>query len=173
MIFKLKIGVDRLVLPILIVSFSAVSFLACLFVMYQFGGYDLSPLVDLTWRFKSGQIPGQDYFNTWPILILAISKMLSFSDSFNWQYLTYANILICFLVLASSIVLLKKHNAKYRTWITFYIFTATATPIIYSNHIWHSSISQVIFRSLPRLLQTQLKFMEWVSWQEKMQLNAC
>ncbi len=32
----------------------------------QFGGYDLSPLIDLFWRIHNNQIPGKDFIYTFP-----------------------------------------------------------------------------------------------------------
>jgi hypothetical protein len=144
MIFKTKIKLEHLVFPAIIIGFVIASFLALKFVMHQFGGYDLSPLIDLTWRFQSEQIPGRDFPNTWPLLILAITKILSFADGFNWIYLTIANIFLSFVVFSYSSFLIFRYDTKYKNLLIFFIFTAVSVPILYSNHIWHSSMSQLV-----------------------------
>jgi hypothetical protein len=144
MFSKLKTKLEKLIFPILLIAFLLIGFLANIFVMNQFGGYDLSPLVDLTWRFKLDQIPGEDYLFTWPLLILVFAKILSLLENYNWLYLTNANILLCFAIFVYGTFLIKKHKAKNQNTLLIYFFVSLAIPVLYSNHIWHSSMSQVV-----------------------------
>jgi hypothetical protein len=50
------------------------SYLTIIFGYRQFGGYDLSPLIDLSWRFSRGETPGVDFINTFPPLLLVFIK---------------------------------------------------------------------------------------------------
>lgn len=107
---------------------------------YQFGGYDLSPLIDLNWRLTQGQIPGVDFINTMPVILLVFTKLLSFGE-LRWSDLVIANILITVLVF---LFLISLSNSR-KVDVSFF-FVATliiCLPLIYSNHIWHSSISQL------------------------------
>jgi hypothetical protein len=144
MVFKLSLNSKKAIFSAAIALFLFASILACEFSMHQFGGYDLSPLIDLTWRFQSDQIPGQDYFNTWPILILVIAKIMSFASDFNWLYLTISNLILGLIVFIWSFFIISKNEDKARNRLVFQVLAAITVPILYSNHIWHSSMSQII-----------------------------
>ena len=119
MFFKLSLNSKKAIFSAAIALFLFASLLACEFSLYQFGGYDLSPLIDLTWRFQSGQIPGQDFFNTWPILILVIAKIMSFASDFNWLYLTISNLILGLIVFICSFFIISKNEYESRNRIVF------------------------------------------------------
>ncbi len=107
---------------------------------HQFGGYDLSPIVDLHWRFTQGQIPGVDFVNTMPLILLFFVKLVSFGV-LHWSDLIFSNILVTFFVFLFLIFTPSKNKQDLS-----FIFAFTAIiclPLIYSNHVWHSSISQL------------------------------
>ncbi len=64
----------------------------------QFGGYDLSPLIDLNWRFSQGHIPGVDFINTLPTLLLVWTQLFSHLSPV-WANLIWANIAFTFLII--------------------------------------------------------------------------
>lgn len=115
------------------------SFLASNFVMQQFGGYDLSPIIDLSWRLSNNEIPGVDFINTMPPILLLFIKLVSFGH-LSWINLTSANIAAVFLtyLFLYEISRLKECSQAYYVSVALVI----SIPLVYTNHIWHSSLSQ-------------------------------
>lgn len=117
------------------------SFLALYFVKYQFGGYDLSPIIDLSWRLSNSEMPGRDFINTIPPIIIVFLRIESFFG-FSWFDLTILNILaviLCYIFLGSY-----KDIVDRPLLYSFFIPMILCYPLIYTNHIWHSSVSQYI-----------------------------
>jgi hypothetical protein len=108
-------------------------------VFRQFGGYDLSPLVDLFWRMHSGAVPGVDFISTWPPLILLTAKGFAMLD-WGWYELTAANIAVAYATFAALMALLPRADRS--TALCSGLAIAVAIPLVYTNHIWHSSLSQ-------------------------------
>lgn len=116
------------------------SILAIQFVHKQFGAYDLSPMIDLSWRLANNQIPSIDFINTMPPILIVFIKFVSWGN-LSWVDLTITNILatcaaFLFLYLVSDI----KNES---IWWGISIAVILAIPLVYSNHIWSSSISQL------------------------------
>jgi hypothetical protein len=128
-------------LPIGIIFLLLVSFCSYNFIFLQFGGYDLSPIIDLTWRLSNNEVPGKDFISTFPLGFLLTIKAISWG-SLGWGDLTIANIAIVFITFF-AIVLLDLQTEKKRS-IEWYLSVASilSLPLLYTNHIWHSSFSQ-------------------------------
>jgi hypothetical protein len=109
-------------------------------VKSQMGGYDLSPLIDLQWRLSKGELPQKDFINTFPYALILLIKSVSWGN-LSWFDFTYINIIAAF----STYILISVcgRNERSPHW---YVLTAIAIslPLIYTNHLWHSSISQYI-----------------------------
>ena len=115
------------------------SFIARNFVMSQFGGYDLSPIIDLSWRLSNHEVPGRDFINTMPLLFVLLIKLVSFGH-LSWINLTSANIAAVFLTYILLYEISKSKNCNQAWYATIAI--VISIPLIYTNHIWHSSLSQ-------------------------------
>jgi hypothetical protein len=75
--------------------------------MRQFGGYDLSPVVDVLYRLDRGEIPGVDFINTLPLSFLAYLKLLASVFGPSWRTLIYGGSL-SFAVCAMIVYCLSK-----------------------------------------------------------------
>jgi hypothetical protein len=107
--------------------------------MSQFGGYDLSPRIDLSWRLSNHEVPGRDFINTMPLLFVLFIKLVSFGH-LSWINLTSANIAAVFLTYILLYEISKSKNCNQAWYATIAI--VISIPLIYTNHIWHSSLSQ-------------------------------
>jgi hypothetical protein len=120
-----------------------ISLFALKFVDNQFGGYDLSPLIDLFWRLELGQIPNKDFVTTFPIIFIVLAKLNSYFNHINWDLFTWINIFVSFLIL--NLILIQALLFKFKNYLVLWILgIGISIPLIYTNHIWHSSISSVI-----------------------------
>ena len=117
------------------------SLLALYFVKYQFGGYDLSPIIDLSWRLKNGEIPGQDFINTMPLIIILLLKLNIF-EHLSWFDLTFLNIIAVIVTYFSLGIF--DDIFDYSVLYSFFVPLVLCIPLVFTNHIWHSSISQYI-----------------------------
>ena len=70
--------------------FAASTWIALRFSSSQFGGYDLSPLIDLSWRINAGEVPGVDFLNTMPPVMIVILKFASVLP-LDWRSLVAVN----------------------------------------------------------------------------------
>ncbi|RYE48127.1 MAG: hypothetical protein EOP21_05660 [Hyphomicrobiales bacterium] len=133
----------------------AASVFASWAVFRQLGGYDLAPLIDLFWRMKSGAVPGVDFINTLPPLLLLLAKVFA-PFKFGWYELTLANIVIAWATFAALVALTPREDRSVGTCLA--LATAVAVPLVFTNHVWHSSVSQyaaaVFFLALFRGLET-------------------
>ena len=59
----------------ILVYIVAASAFSLYYGMEQFGGYDLSPVIDLQSRLARGEIPGVDFINTIPLTMVLILKI--------------------------------------------------------------------------------------------------
>jgi hypothetical protein len=123
------------------VVLTASSIAAYIFVNNQFGGYDLSPLVDLSWRLSNGEIPGNDFINTLPLALVSAVKLISWGE-LAWTDLTFVNIAI---VLGTYLFLSFSPKSQKVSWQWYSLIALVISlPLIYTNHLWHSSISQYL-----------------------------
>lgn len=118
----------------------AAAIFASIVVQHQFGGYDLSPLIDLGWRLRSGQFPHQDFINTLPPLLIILIQATTWGQP-HWQDLT--SIATLFTLLTFIAIYISTPNTDRSTTRTAYTAMILCVPTVYTNHIWHSSISQM------------------------------
>ncbi|RYE63415.1 MAG: hypothetical protein EOO83_03750 [Oxalobacteraceae bacterium] len=122
----------------------------------QLGGYDLSPLVDLFWRMKNGAVPGIAFINTLPPLLLLLAKAFSPLE-LGWYELTAANIAIASVTFAALVALTPRQERSVGTCLA--LAAAVAVPLVFTNHVWHASLSQyaaaVFFLALFQGLETK------------------
>lgn len=125
-------------LGIFIIWFSA--FFALSNVKSQLGGYDLSPLIDLHWRLSNGEIPQVDFINTLPYAVILLVKSVSWGE-LSWLDLTYINIIAVFFVYVLIVICGRSQSFSHWYWLAA---LSLSLPLIYTNHLWHSSISQYL-----------------------------
>lgn len=120
----------------------------------QLGGYDLAPLIDLFWRMKNGAVPGVDFINTLPPLLLLLAKVFS-RLGLGWYELTIANIVAVWVTFGALLALTPRDDRSVGTCLA--LAAAVAVPLVFTNHVWHSSLSQyaaaVFFLALFRGLE--------------------
>jgi hypothetical protein len=106
----------------------------------QLGGYDLSPLIDAGWRFEQGQRPGPDYISTLPNLYLVWIKLSRLFPS-GWGALIWVNIVATASTLA-VLMIVQPAASRDLHW-TVCTSIICCLPLIYTNHLWHSTLSQL------------------------------
>lgn len=118
----------------------ASSVLAIVFVHKQFAGYDLSPIIDLSWRLANNQIPGADFINTMPALFIIFIKFISWGN-LRWVDLTITNIIA---VNGTFLFLYLMFDHREESILKgLFIAIILALPLVYTNHIWPSSLAQL------------------------------
>ena len=135
--------IDLLSIFIINVYLVVIAYFALKLADNQFGGYDLSPLIDLFWRVELGQIPNKDFITTFPVIFIVLAKLNSFFNHIDWDLFTWINILVSFLIL--NLILIQAVLFKFKNYLVLWILgIGISIPLIYTNHIWHSSISSII-----------------------------
>lgn len=103
---------------------------------------------------RNGAVPGVDFINTLPLSLLLFAKMFS-ALGLGWYELTAANIAAAWATFAALVGLTPRDRRSIATCIA--LAAAVAVPLVYTNHIWHSSLSQyaaaVFFLALWRSLE--------------------
>lgn len=122
---------------LLLAACSAFASWAC---MRQFGSYDLSPLIDAFWRMRSGQVPGTDFINTFPLIIYLSAQLASYAN-LGWTELTLINV-VHTAAAFGSIMLMTPREQRRASW-SLVVAAVFALPLVYTNHVWHSSSSQL------------------------------
>lgn len=122
---------------LLLAACSVFAWWACL---RQFGGYDLSPLIDAFWRTRSGQLPGQDFINTFPVIIYLGAQLTKHLD-LGWAELTLVNIGYTTAAFA-AVAMMAQRDLRRTTW-PLAAAAILVLPLVYTNHVWHSSSSQL------------------------------
>ena len=109
--------------------------------MRQFGGYDLSPLVDVLYRLDRGENPGVDFINTLPLTFLAYLKFLVGVFGPSWRTLIYGGSL-AFGLCAGFVYFLSK---PFMGWqLRLLAVMVLAIPLIVTNHVWHNVLTSYL-----------------------------
>lgn len=111
-------------------------------VGHQFGGYDLSPLIDLAWRLQVGQVPNEDFLTTFPLGFMFLGKTLGAFTELSWTSYTVLSIVITLSCLAIVLLSIRLDPSPKRVdpWLFSLAFSI---PLLFTNHIWHSTYSQL------------------------------
>ncbi len=111
---------------------------------FQFGGYDLSPLVDCAYRLKNDEIPYIDFINTLPLSMIGWMKITLMFIPYNWNFLLLSSLLHFYFVIFFILIIYFNTNNFENKYILFsLILISISIPIITTNHIWHSIFSQL------------------------------
>lgn len=132
--------------------------------VYRFGGYDLSPLIDVGWRIKSGQIPYRDFICTLPpslyLLVAAMFKL----RGVTWQSLLLASSLSSLFFTLVGLRIISLMRAALSSSARLFIFTAYSVGIFEAllavNHPWHSTLAQnfIVYAGLGTFALVASKF---------------
>jgi hypothetical protein len=109
--------------------------------MRQFGGYDLSLLIDAQWRLSSGEAPGTDFVNTLPLTLLFALKSWGLFLPTSWRSLLWMN-LAAFYLCATVVALYWLRSFADGQKCLALVFMSL--PVLVTNHLWHSSLSQYV-----------------------------
>ena len=128
------------------------SFIGLHFSTSQIGGYDLSPLVDLQYRLYENQVIGSDFYITLPLIIVYLTEFSNQLFGLDYFSLVKINIMFtCFIYFLVRLV-----NTSSCIFYEINKVIILFTPLIYSNHIWHGSLSGImsclLFYSLYNIL---------------------
>ena len=115
-------------------------------LQHRFGGYDLSPLIDVGWRIVSGQHPNSDFICTFPPLLYLGAAAAFAVFGVHWMALSIAS--ACYtgaLTLLGVRILLRLRSRlsdEALLTIAFAYATAQLLPMLLVGHPWHSSWSE-------------------------------
>ncbi len=107
----------------------------------QFGGYDLSPLIDFQYRLSTGQIPGRSFILTFPAslgLLLQVENWIAAPTWFGLLWVNCALFAFCIACLGAF------WPREFEPWKLVLTSLLLALPLLYTNHIWHSAMTQWI-----------------------------
>jgi hypothetical protein len=111
---------------------------------YQIGGYDLSPLIDVSYRLSKNEIPYIDFINTFPLAMIAWLKLFSLIIPVNWNFLLITSLFHYYFVsIFVLIIYFFTFNFQYKKLFFCLIIFSITIPIFVTNHIWHSVFTQL------------------------------
>ena len=137
-----KAHVYALVKPALIVGYLVVLIVFVHYIFqFQFGGYDMSAMIDLCKRLHDNQRPGLDFISTFPLGLLFWIKInyLIFKNNYDFLiWCAFTHFIITLFVVLKIINNSKRLN-QIPVWPVILIFSI---PQLVTNHIFHSTFSQ-------------------------------
>ena len=107
---------------------------------YQFGGYDLSPVIDLQARIERGEIPGINFISTLPFTMILLIKIQTFFGG-GWFSLIWLNVALFGISVVLVLIFWPTCLGTEKLLLTILLMTM---PLLYTNHLWHSAMSQFI-----------------------------
>lgn len=117
-------------------------------LQYRFGGYDLSPLIDVGWRIVSGQVPNHDFICTFPPSLYLLIATAFKCFGVNWHSIALAGSLLSitfsFLVLRLCSLLRQQIGERGVIFISLIMAGLQMIPLLVIGHPWHSGMSAVI-----------------------------
>jgi hypothetical protein len=127
---------------ILLALYTAGASVFCIhYGMRQFGGYDLSPLIDTQWRLAGGEAPGKDFICTLPLTLLFALKSWGLFLPSSWRSLLWINLLAFYLCAAVTVVYWPLSMPRRQR---FAALVFMSLPVFVTNHLWHSTLSQYL-----------------------------
>ena len=108
---------------------------------YQFGGYDLSPVIDVMYRLANGETPGRDFINTLPLSFLAYLDVAQFFLGVNWSTLIWAG---SALFAATSMIVIYFGKVFLEGPLRVAAVAILAVPLLFTNHVWHNVFSAYV-----------------------------
>jgi hypothetical protein len=113
--------------------------------MSEFGGYDLSPVIDAAWRIDLGQIPNVSYICTLPPSLYLPTDWAFKLFGVRWVSLLYAEdilyLILCFLGLRLCWIL-RTYRPDGKIVSLMWMYAGIQSILLLSvNHIYHSTTS--------------------------------
>lgn len=109
--------------------------------MRQFGGYDLSHLIDLQSRLFHKEAPGIDFINTLPFSYIFIVKLFGIFVKPSWASLIWMNLILAAVCALTIVTFWPQKFEDYKKYSAIFLIYM---PVIGVSHIWHSAMSQII-----------------------------
>jgi len=128
------------------VIFGTYGFLASITTVYglnQLGGYDLSPIIDVIYRYEQHQVPVRDFISTLPVSVLALARLTASLVPSSYVGMLAIGLMftLCVLKVADQIIRqLVQGNSVAR----HIILLGITVPWIATTHLWHSIIAAQI-----------------------------
>jgi hypothetical protein len=114
-----------------------------LFGMSEFGGFDLSPLIDSGWRVAHGQIPNVDFICTFPPSSYLLTALAFKAFGVHWLSILLAEdilyLLLCSLGLRLCWILFLAQPKKQPNSLAWLYVGAQSVVLLSVNHLWHST----------------------------------
>jgi hypothetical protein len=114
-----------------------------LFGMSEFGGFDLSPLIDSGWRVAQGQIPNVDFICTFPPSSYLLTALAFKAFGVHWLSILLAEevlyLLLCFLGLRLCWILVSAQTDNRPNSLAWLYVGAQTVVLLSVNHLWHST----------------------------------
>jgi hypothetical protein len=111
----------------------------------EFGGYDLSLLIDSGWRLMNHQIPGLDFICTIPPSLYLLAEAAFRAFGVHWLSLILAEDLLylvfCLLGLRLCRLLESNPQAASDGHLPWIYIAAQSLSLLTVNHLWHSTIA--------------------------------
>ena len=112
-------------------------------LQFRFGGYDLSPLIDVAWRLHSGQTPNNDFICTFPPVLYLGAAAAFRLFGVRWAALSLASVVYTCVITALGLRTLQairhKLSAETTRELSWTFAILQLLPLLLIGHPWHSS----------------------------------
>lgn len=116
--------------------------------MSEFGGYDLSPLIDAAWRVQIGQIPNLSFICTYPPSVYLPVEVAFRWFGPHWVLLPLAEdvvyLLLCLAGLRLCWILGSRQPERPAYALAWMYIGIQTIPLLSVNHIWHSTTASAL-----------------------------
>ena len=115
------------------------------FGMYEFGGYDLSALIDSGWRVMSSQLPTRDFIATLPPSLYLATDIAFKLFGVHWNSILLAEdflfLLLCALGLRVCWILHTESEPEQHSPLALVYVALQSVLLLSVNHLWHSTMA--------------------------------
>ena len=111
----------------------------------EFGGYDLSVLIDSGWRIMNSQIPTRDFVSTLPPSLYLAADIAFRLLGVSWSSILLAEsllyLLLCVLGLRVCWLMHSRLQQQQAINISWIYVAAQSMLLVSVNHLWHSTMA--------------------------------
>lgn len=116
--------------------------------MSEFGGYDLSALIDSAWRVRLGQAPNVSFICTFPPSCYLPVELAFRLFGLHWVLLLIAEdilyLLLCLLGLRLCWIVGAFHGEGAARSLAWMYVAIQTIPLLTANHLWHSTTASAL-----------------------------